>query len=294
MHQLIECFLAANRLAAAAGSIVSISQELDREALAVYAYAQMEAARRLCGKKTDALNAQRVLKDILAVSLTQILSQTDLNEPVAYALLKKAIDRWCPWQLSQQKSCLLLQKTLLTLLPVVRQKQKLEKLCRDYRTHLKIEIEKYSHDDPTQARIAATYGQTLLFGAPPAQGRAQVKQVYDSRSVIDRIAIEPANYQSNDSSPLGVVLNKYRVVSALQNTLKTPIKSAPAQLQDFRRTFDKERAVIEKNRDSMGMKFIKVVATALSLGLAYICGIWQVEGKVVTDNIQRSLHLQTP
>lgn len=290
MHQLIECFLTANRLAAAAGSIVSISQELDREALAVYASAQAETARRLCGKKADALNAQRILKDILSVSLTQILSQTDLNEPVAYALLKKAIDRWCPWQLSRQKSCILLQKTLLTLLPVARQKQKLEKLCRDYRTHLKIEIEKYTHSDHTQTRIAATYGQTLLFGAPPAlEGRAQVKLVHDSRPLIDRIASDPTHYQLNDNLPLTAALNKYRVVNALQNTLKTPIKSAHAQLQDFRRTFDEGRAVIEKNRDSVGMKFIKVVATALSLGLAYICGIWQVKGKAVTDNIQHNL-----
>jgi hypothetical protein len=290
MHQLIECFLAANRLAAAAGSIVSICQALDREALAVYAHAQAEAARRLCGKKAEAANAQRILKDALAVALTKILSQIDLSDSAAYALLRQAVDRWCPWQLSQQKSCLLLRQTLLTLLPAARQKQKLEQLCRDYRAHLKIEIEKYTHDDHTQARIAATYGSTLLFGAPALEeGRAQVKLVRDSRPVIERMAANPAHYQLDESLPLTAVLNKYRVVSALQNTLKTPVKSASAQLRDFRQTFDADRAVIEKDRDSVGMKFIKVVATLLSLGLAYACGIWQVKGKIATDNIQRNL-----
>ena len=69
------------------------------------------------------------------------MDKVDLLNAVNYSTLRNAIHRWCPWQANQQKCCIQVQQSLLTLLPVARQKQELRQLCQEYKNHLAVEIE---------------------------------------------------------------------------------------------------------------------------------------------------------
>jgi len=61
------------------------------------------------------------------------------------------------------------------------------------------------------------------------------------------------------------------------------------QLQNFKHIFQSQRKIIEKDRDSWGMKFIKGVATVLSLGIAWACGIWNVKGQQAAQKMDQAL-----
>ena len=115
----------------------------------------------------------------------------DLLNVSRYGTLGNAIRRWCPWQSGQQQVCLEVQKTLLTLLPVTRQKQELQQLCQDYRNHLAVEVEKEAKNDSEQNYMVSTQKRTLLFGAPPVNERAQVKMVTDSRPSVEKLVDGP-------------------------------------------------------------------------------------------------------
>ena len=99
-------------------------------------------------------------------------------------------------------------------------------------------------------------------------------------------------YIVNPEKPLSFALEKYKVISRLQESLNTPIKSAPEQLKDFKQKFFTERLILEKNRDKPATVFLKGVATLLSLGLAYALGIWNVKGKQTAANLQQALLVQ--
>ncbi len=203
----------------------------------------------------------------------------DLLNKAHYDTLRNAIHRWCPWQANQQQRCLQVQKSLLTLLPVVRQKQELRQLCQEYKNHLAVEIEGQAKKDSEQNYFITAQSRTLLFGAPPVNERAQVTRVADARPPVEKLTAEPtrAMGKSDQSPPL--VVQKYQAVSALQATLDTPVKSAPEQLKDFREQFKHQRGIIEQGRDSWAMKFVKGVATVFSVGIAWACGIWKIKGK---------------
>ena len=152
-------------------------------------------------------------------------------------------------------------------------------LLPDYRNHLAVEVEKEAKNDSEQNYTVSTQKRTLLFGAPPVNERAQVKMVTDSRPSVEKLVMGPTRAVGKPDQPLSLTVQKYQAVSALQATLSTPVKSAPEQMKDFRAQFKIQRPVIEQDRDSWAMKFAKGVATVLSLGVAWLCGIWNVKGQ---------------
>ncbi|MBS0349730.1 MAG: hypothetical protein JSR33_00845 [Proteobacteria bacterium] len=294
MSKLIEQFLETHRQCTAQNSVFNISQALDREARTMVEQAQAETLRRSKGKTADGNHQQKVFSAVLATHLTRLLDKVDLLDITRYSTLGNAVRRWCPWQPDQQQGFPAVQKTLLTLLPVVRQKQELQQLCRDYRNHLAEEVENEAKNESEQSYTAHTQGRTLLFGAPPLKDRAQVKMVTDSRPPVEKLVTEPTRViRKSDQAP-SLAVQKYQAVSALQATLTTPVKSAPEQMKDFRAQFKIHRPVIEKDRDSWAMKFAKGVATVLSLGVAWLCGIWDVKGQVATDKLQTTLDKPLP
>ena len=218
----------------------------------------------------------------------------DLLNVSHYSALGNAIRRWCPWQPNQQQVCLEVQKTLLTLLPVARQKQELQQLCQGYRNHLAVAVEKEAKNDSEQNYMVNTQKRTLLFGAPPVNGRAQVKMVTDARPSAEKLVTGPTRAVGKPDQPLSLAVQKYQAVSALQATLNTPVKSAPEQMKDFRAEFKTQRPVIEQDRDSWAMKFAKGVATVLSLGAAWLCGIWNVKGQEAANGLQTTLDKPLP
>jgi hypothetical protein len=294
MSKLIEQFLETHRQCTAQNSVFNISQALDREARTMVEQAQAETQRRTKAKTADTRQQQKVFNAILATHLTRLLDKVDLLNITRYSTLGNAVRRWCPWQSGQQQVCLEVQKTLLTLLPVARQKQELQQLCKDYRNHLAEEIENEAKNESEQNYTANTQGRTLLFGAPPVKKRAQVKMVADSRPPVEKLVTEPTRVTRKPDQPPSLAVQKYQAVSALQATLTTPVKSAPEQMKDFRAQFKIQRPVIEQDRDSWAMKFAKTVATVLSLGVAWLCGIWDVKGQVATDKLQTTLDKPLP
>ena len=65
-------------------------------------------------------------------------------------------------------------------------------------------------------------------------------------------------------------------------------------MKDFRAQFKIQRPVIEQDRDSWAMKFAKGVATVLSLGVAWLCGIWNVKGQETAGDLQTTLDKPLP
>ena len=122
--------------------------------------------------------------------------------------------------------------------------------------------------------------------------RPQISLVKDRRSPVERLAAEPSRYIQNPDKPLDLALQKYQAVSQLEATLATPVKSATEQVKDFNQVFKVQRSLLEKDRDSLAMKFLKGVATVLSLGIAWGLGIWGIKGKVAAEKVQQVL--ETP
>ncbi len=293
MSKLIEQFLETHRQCTAQSSVFNISKALDQEALAIVEQAQAEARHRNRskgkGKPEDPERQQKLFNAALAARLTRLLDKVDLINKAHYDTLRNAIHRWLPWQPNQQKICVEVQQTLLTLLPVARQKQELRQLCQEYRNHLAGEVEKEAKADSEQNYFVSSNSRTLLFGAPPINERAQVTQVNDSRPPVEKLTSEPTRTIGKPDKPVSLTVQKYQAVSALQATLNTPVKSVPEQLKDFREQFKQQREIIEQDRDSWAMKFVKGVATALSFGIAWACGIWNVKGKEATKGLQTVL-----
>ncbi len=194
-----------------------------------------------------------------------------------------------PWQPNQQQICIKVQQTLLNLLPVARQKQELRQLCQEYLDHLAVEVEKEAKADSEQNYFVSSNSRTLLFGAPPVNERTQVTRVIDSRPPVEKLATEPTRTIGKSGKPLFLAVQKYQAMSTLQATLSTPVKSAPEQLKDFQNQFKKQREVIEQDRDSWAMKFVKGVATVFSIGIAWACGIWNIKGKEAAKGLQTVL-----
>ena len=255
--------------------------------------AQTETQTRSKGKEA-LLNSKKYSTPALAARLTRLLDKVDLLNVSRYSTLGNAIRRWCPWQSGQQQVCLEVQKTLLTLLPVTRQKQELQQLCQEYQNHLAVEVEKEAKNDSEQNYMVSTQKRTLLFGAPPVNERAQVKMVTDSRPSVEKLVVGPTRAVGKPDQPPSLAVQKYQAVSALQATLSTPVKSAPEQMKDFREQFKIQRPVIEQDRDSWAMKFAKGVATILSLGVAWLCGIWNVKGQEAANDLQTTLDKPLP
>ena len=231
MSKLIEQFLETHRQCTAQNSVFNISQTLDQEALAIVGQTQTEAQTRSKGKGVT--QQQKIFNTALDARLTRLLDKVDLLKAVNYTTLRNAIHRWCPWQANQQKFCIQVQKSLLTLLPVARQKQELRQLCQEYRDHLAVEVEKEAKADSEQKYFICSNSRTLLFAAPPVNGRAQVKTVIDARPPVEKMTSEPTRNIGKSSQPPSLAAQKYQAVSALQATLATPVKSATGTIEGF-------------------------------------------------------------
>ena len=230
------------------------------------------------GQRTNPLKCtERILNNALAARLTPLLAKTDLLNAANYSSLREAIRRWCPWQAGKQQACIQVQKVLLTLLPAAQQKQQLSVLCQEYKAHLTTEIEKQVKNDHEQAYLACSNSRTVLCGAEPIANRPQIKVVTDKRSPVERLAAEPSRYIQNPDKPLALALQKYQTVSQLEATLATPVKSATEQVKDFNQVFKAQRSLLEKDRDSLAMKFMKGVAP---------CYHWVLPGAWVSGGLK--------
>ena len=119
----------------------------------------------------------------------------------------------------------------------------------------------------------------------PGSGKLP-EQVTQAGKNMDRFVADHPHGISNGSNSLNAAIKKYAAVNTMESTLNTP-QPVHQQLQRFKQTYQLQSKIIEKDRDSWGMKFMKGVATVLSLGIAWACGIWNVKGQQASERLRK-------
>lgn len=191
----------------------------------------------------------------------------NLLEPVQYQRILTAIYGWHPRLAASAQAvalqrCGFVQNGLLALLPQLKRHQQLAQLCWGYRQHLVL----------TAAQQIKSQGQSL--------------------ALVPAIAITSPCLPLLSSLKVDVNLLKIRkkiqAVSDLQRTLSTR-QDIDSQYRSFKQVFATNRVIIETERDSAALTFVKAVATVISVGLAALLGIWGVKGHKTVQQIDHIL-----
>ena len=177
-------------------------------------------------------------------------------------------------------------------MPQARQKQELQVICQDYKAHLKEEIVSELKEKHPQEYAQFTANKKIKGVPLPDSGKLP-QQVTQAGKNMDRFVADHPQGISNGSESLNAAIKKYAAVNTMASTLNTP-QPVHQQLQSFKQTFQSQSKIIEKDRDSWGMKFMKGVATVLSLGIAWACGIWNVKGQQASEKITETLKPPAP
>ncbi len=107
---------------------------------------------------------------------------------------------------------------MMNLLPVVRQKQQLQKIVKDYQQHLKVEIEQNLQSNHPREYRSCSHSSTAWFGAPPLYTPNAVRPFSDDRDPIERFTTDFETYSIGPDTALSGAINKYRVVTRLMST----------------------------------------------------------------------------
>ena len=166
-----------------------------------------------------------------------------------------AIEDWQPDQKGQ-----VVRKVLLNVLPQARQKQELQVICQDYKAHLKEEIVGELQEKHPQEYAQFTANKKIKGVPLPDSGKLP-QQVTQAGKNMDRFVADHPQGISNGSDSLNAAIKKYAAVNTMESALNIP-QPVYQQLQGFKQTFQSQSKVIEKDRDSWGMKFMKGVAAA--------------------------------
>lgn len=222
--------------------------------------------------------------DAIAAELEGLLRDefygVDLSDPLCYHAVLTAIQAWQPRYVSSDQvvalqRCGFVQNGLLALLPPLRRWQQLNQLCQDYQHHLIDEAALLIfYEEPSALSI-----QTRTSASLSSADRGFTRQPYSAGIVLTQ------------EIGLKKITEKMEAVAAMQQTLHTR-QDVTTQCQSFQTVFQQKRCLIEKDRDSVAMTFVKAVVTVLSLGLAAIFGLWSVKGRETAQQIETVL--QTP
>jgi hypothetical protein len=176
-------------------------------------------------------------------------------------------------------------------LPKVQKKQQLQAICKNYKAHLKEDIEAVLLSNHPQ-EYERYLGNRKIKGVPlPDSGKLPATIIQSGKN-MDRFVDHHPDGVANASDSLNAAIKKYATLQSISRTLNAP-QPVETQIRNFKQEFQSKRSVIEKDRDSCGMKFAKVVASVLSLGLAILCGIWSVKGNEAAKDLTK-FHTPTP
>ena len=221
-------------------------------------------------------------KNAISARVTAELMRVNLTNHQQFNAVFKAIEDWQPDQ-----KCQIVRKVLLNALPKARQKQELQVICQDYKAHLKEDIVSELKDKHPQEYAQFTANRKIKGIPLPDSGKLP-EQVTQAGKNMDRFVADHPQGIPNGSDSLNAAIKKYATVNTMVSTLTTP-QPVDQQLQSFKQTFQSHSKIIEKDRDSWGMKFVKGVATVLSLGIAWACGIWNVKGQQAAEKMTQAL-----
>jgi len=278
MSKLIELFVQCHRHQASTTDKPDFEFDLQQEMLKIREAANRKMESQRLGFSQDYKITVAQLDYVLAAQLTQELAKVNLFDAEQCLLIKKSIELWQPSLWNQQHQIgLKIKEKLLALLPDAVKKQRLDQTCQEYKTHLKSEIEadlaRYHpsvYDDYGRERSTVVIsGQTVH--------RQRVK-AHD----LDYFLQNEAKTLPIEQPRLTQAIQKYERVSAMQLTLHTAT-TASRQIQHFATVLAYTKPILEKNRDSLGMRFVKWVGTLLTLGVAAACGIFSVKGAQTTE-----------
>ena len=269
---------------------INISLALDDKVKAVYDQAWANVQQRLRNKKNIPASRQNsLLIDELKISLTKLLDQSDLLDPVKFEALDLSIQRWCPWEVESQISGQLVRQLLISMLPQARKKQQLLQICHQFKSHLVTDIETGLKDQHPKVYAKYRAQETQNFGGPIYCTGLPLQLNFVPCRPMDRFIDEKAQELKKPSQPLTCAIDNYRAVRQLEKTLQHPLKSVDRQLQDFSQEFSKQKPVIEKNPDSAAVQFIKRIVNTLSKGLIEKWGIWKVIGQAAAQKMGDTL-----
>lgn len=227
-------------------------------------------------------------KSALDTRVTQELTHANLIHPQYYNALVLAIKDWLPTDNDlESRYGQIVRKALITALPQAQQIQQLQVICHDYKAHLKENIENQLGNDHPQ-EYAQYKANQRIKGVPLPDSEKLPTRLMPVGNPMDRFVDDHPQGISNSSDSLNAAIKKYAVVNIFSRTLTTP-KPAETQIKNFKHEFQAHRFVIEKDRDSWGMKFAKAVVTVLSFGVAALCGIWSVKGKQAAQDLTQVL-----
>jgi hypothetical protein len=255
--------------------LLNADHRAEKTALRLFGKAVRRAECR--AKSAQPLTKKRVLDaDAIAAELEWLLRgelyRVNLVDPASYQAVLTAICAWEPrCQEAARQHCGAVQNELLTLLPQLRRWQQLDQLCQDYRQHL---IEEAA---------------PLIAGEEPSPLSGQTR-ASEADSVLAQRRY-PTMAALHQDVGLKQITEKIEAVADMQRTLQTR-QEVTTQCQSFQTVFQHHRRLIERDRDSAAMIFVKAVVTVLSLGLAAVLGIWSVKGQKTAQQIEAAL--QTP
>jgi hypothetical protein len=238
---------------------------LNRQAAIIYNQASRQAGR-------DYSTRNYFLQEKMAIDrrVTAELAGAKLTNRPQYHALVKAVAAWQPITHELDgRSAQIIRQAVITALPIVRQKQELQIICQDYKAHLKAEIEaELLSNHPQEYKKYA--GNRPMKGIPlPHSGKLPTPMIQSGKN-MDRLVDNHPDGILKGSDSLNSAIQKYAAIQNMARTLTTP-HPVENQIKHFKQAFQSQRAVIEKDRDSWGMKFVKAVTTVLSLGVAVWC-----------------------
>lgn len=225
--------------------------------------------------------------------MTAELSRANLTNQRQYNALVEAVEAWQPTgNDSDARSAQIIRQAVIAALPKVQQKQQLQSICQQYQAHLKEDIEAELLANHPQEY--AQYGENRhIKGIPlPDSGKLPTTVIQSGKNMARFVDNHPNGIlKGNDS--LNSAIKKYAVVQNMSRTLVTS-QPVDTQIKHFKQAFQSQRSVIEKDRDSWGMKFAKAVASVLSLGIAVLCRIWGVKGQRAASDLTQVLTSPPP
>lgn len=195
------------------------------------------------------------------------------------------------WQFSTDdpafKQCQAVREVLIKLVPIAPKKQKLLALCQEYKLYLKADIEKRLQRDHPLVYEHYTAHRRDIASPPPGAGLMPILIIKPGKNMERFIARNRGGLRRGKKS-LNTAIKKYAVVSALEKTLIQP-KPLPTQLADFHWKFHEQRAILNKDRDTALLKFVKGIVTLFSAGIAVAAGMWSVKGKIFGNQLHSTL-----
>lgn len=164
---------------------------------------------------------------------------------------------------------------------------KLSNACDDYMSHLRGIIYEGIRDGDYDLFWADRENRVLngeLFDVNNNIKTFKIDAVFDNHEIKKRVDII-----SGRDENFKLALEKYEKVREMRGMLADNNASPQQRLENFRNSFTVNRQLIEQRRDSGAIKFLKVVATIFTFGIAAAAGLWKVKGKQFADDIDKQL-----